>query len=259
VETNKVSSVKHYISALRSKHVDKGLPVTVFADLGVARILNGAQRTYGAQLVWERLEITKDILLKMLSVVDTSTFNGLNIYASFCVAFAGFFGAGEITWDRWQPATSPLEHMSRKSVKFTSNGVILHLPKSKTDQSRKGINITLSFVNDASCPVRALQRLVGKYPRHQSSPLFDRVVGPFNKRWFSENISDTLLQAGMPNASKYSGHSFRRGAANSAISAGLSLEEVKILGRWQSDAAKVYLTEKSTDTIKFAINTRLHQ
>ena len=44
-----------------------------------------------------------------------------------------------------------------------------------------------------------------------------------------------------------------------AISVGLSLDDIKILVRWKSDAAKLYLTEKSLNTINFAINKRLHQ
>ena len=191
--------------------------------------------------------------------IDTSSFNGLNLYASFCVAFAGFFRPGELTWDTWNPNASPQTHVSRNSVKFTADGVIINLPRSKTDQFGKGANLNLSFANDLSCPVKALHHLIDKYPRPPSSPLFDRAIGPFNKRWFSENITNYLLKAGVPDASKYSGHSFRRGAANTAISAGLSLEEVKTLGRWRSDAAKRYLTEDSMDSIKFAISKRLHQ
>ena len=105
VQFNKVQTIKQYISALRSKHIDKGLPVTVFSNPGITRMLAGAQRIYGAPSKRERLEITKDILLKMLATIDSSTFNGLNIYASFCVAFSGFFRPGELTWDKWDPNT----------------------------------------------------------------------------------------------------------------------------------------------------------
>jgi hypothetical protein len=256
---NKATTVKQYVSALRSKHVDKSLPTTVFSEPSIARILAGATKIQGARPIRERLEITKDILLKMLSQVNTSTFDGLNIYASFSVAFSGFFRPGELTWDKWDSNTSPMVHVSRKSVRFTPDGVVIHLPKSKTDQIGQGTNLTLSFANDASCPVQALRRLFKKYPRPNSDPLFSRSIGPFNKRWFSENITSSLFKAGVPNSSKYSGHSFRRGAANTAVEAGLSLNEVKTLGRWQSDAAIAYLTTKSTDKLKFAINKRLHE
>ena len=168
VQSNKVQTVKQYLSALRSKHIDKGLPVSVFSDPRITRILTGAQRTYGATPKRERLEITKDIVLKMLITIDTSTFNGLNVYASFCVAFSSFFRPGELTWDKWDPNNSHLTHIARKSVKFTPNGVVIHLQKSKTDQYGEGTNLTLSYADDASYPMKALSHL-------QSGPLVEVV------------------------------------------------------------------------------------
>ena len=41
--------------------------------------------------------------------------------------------------------------------------------------------------------------------------------------------------------SLYSGHSFRRGAASSAAAAGYSDYEIQLLGRWRSDAYKLYI------------------
>ena len=47
--------------------------------------------------------------------------------------------------------------MTRESVQFTTEGVLLHLPKSKTDQFRQGHTIPLAFSGDSTCPVKALQ------------------------------------------------------------------------------------------------------
>jgi hypothetical protein len=38
----------------------------------------------------------------------------------------------------------------------------------------------------------------------------------------------------------YSGHSFHRGAVHSAAAAGMSSEDIKTLGRWESDSYKLY-------------------
>src|SRR5437667_11672384 len=59
LESNKVTTIKQYVSTLRSKHIDKGLPVTVFSELSITRIFTGAHRLYGAQPIHERLEITR--------------------------------------------------------------------------------------------------------------------------------------------------------------------------------------------------------
>jgi hypothetical protein len=45
-------------------------------------------------------------------------------------------------------------------------------------------------------------------------------------------------------------HSFRIGVATNAISKGIPYEQVKEMGRWQSDAAKRYIRIPITDITK---------
>ncbi|KAI0820425.1 hypothetical protein BC628DRAFT_1276145, partial [Trametes gibbosa] len=52
---------------------------------------------------------------------------------------------------------------------------------------------------------------------------------------------DTRLTALGLDSSKYSGHSFRRGAATSAAAVGYADHEIQLLGRWRSDAYKLYI------------------
>ena len=52
-------------------------------------------------------------------------------------------------------------------------------------------------------------------------------------------LRELLLQEGVPG--HYSGHSFRRGAATWAQQAGISGEDIQLLGRWTSDAYKRYI------------------
>ena len=53
-------------------------------------------------------------------------------------------------------------------------------------------------------------------------------------------IRDALSASGL-DASKYSGHSFRSGAATTALDAGISDATIQMLGRWRSDAYKRYI------------------
>ena len=145
----------------------------------------------------------------------------------------------------------------RNSIQFTPEGALLHLPKSKTDQFRQGHTIPLAFSGDSTCPVTALQTLFTTFPKPGPDPLFCRSLGPFNKRWLADNLSTALLQAGY-DPTTYSGHSFHREAANTAVTAGISQENVKILGRWKSDAVDRYFTTQMSNTIAFSINKQLH-
>jgi hypothetical protein len=85
--------------------------------------------------------------------------------------------------------------------------------------------------------------LYDSYPHPANHPLFSRPFGyPFTKQFFLTKLHDLLLQAGIPTAG-FSGHSIRKGAAVTAALNGISRDNIKLLGRWKSDAVDVYLNE----------------
>jgi len=74
-------------------------------------------------------------------------------------------------------------------------------------------------------------------------------------------IKDLLLRAGIPTTG-FSGHSLRKGAAVSAAANGMSCDEIKLLGRWKSDADDVYINEIShADRVQklLQLNSKLHK
>lgn len=54
----------------------------------------------------------------------------------------------------------------------------------------------------------------------------------------------------------FSGHSFRRGAATAAAEAGFTEYEIQLLGRWRSDAYKLYIESSRSRILN--LSTRLH-
>ncbi|KZP17754.1 hypothetical protein FIBSPDRAFT_1046642 [Athelia psychrophila] len=117
------------------------------------------------------------------------------------------------------------------------------LPASKTDPFRKGVSITVAAAPGiCSCPVTALKLLFERAPRAAGEiPLFENLDGTvLHRGTFIATIRKALLAAGY-DAALYAGHSFRRGAASSAAAAGFSDYEIQLLGRWRSDAYKLYI------------------
>ena len=53
-------------------------------------------------------------------------------------------------------------------------------------------------------------------------------------------------------SSLFSGHSFRRGGAQSLADAGVSDEILKVVGRWRSDAFRLYRTIPSSRLISLS-------
>jgi hypothetical protein len=169
----------------------------------------------------------------------------------------------EFTWDSWW-STSSAFNAAREHITFGPNSVALNLPASKTNLFRNGVAIQLAASPTSPlCPVRALRQLFTQFPRDPFRPL-----NSLPDSWtFQQDIPhhhDRRLVA--PSRYPYtqvSGHSVRKAAAVSAAAKGLSRADIKLLGRWKSDAVNMYINEISQSDIlahKFLqLNSQLHQ
>jgi hypothetical protein len=135
-------------------------------------------------------------------------------------------------------------HLSRRHVVFNpDNSATITLPASKTDRFRRGIAIQLASCPSSNlCPVRALRQLFNDYPRTPTHPLFSRSYRPFSRQYLVDRIRSLLLRAGT-STKGFSGHSIRKGAAVTAAANGISKDDIKLLGRWKSDAVDTYINE----------------
>lgn len=75
----------------------------------------------------------------------------------------------------------------------------------------------------------------------------DRFIAAFRR---------ALSATGLPNASSYRGHSFRRGASSWAFNHGVPSELIQIYGDWASDAYKAYLEFGVQSKLAFAQQLR---
>jgi len=125
----KSSTIKVYLTGLRSYCVDQGYSTAdfeVFTHPQVQRTIKGARRLYPARedVTRERLPITKNILLRVLSRLSLDSYEGICLHAAFCLAFAGFLRIGEFTWEPvdWLRADQGAEfanwHVTRNCVHF---------------------------------------------------------------------------------------------------------------------------------------------
>jgi hypothetical protein len=63
---------------------------------------------------------------------------------------------------------------------------------------------------------------------------------PLSREVLVTEVHSALSRAGL-NALDYCSHSFRIGAATTALKAGISDAKIRMLGRWESDAYQLYL------------------
>ncbi|KAF5337417.1 hypothetical protein D9611_003081 [Ephemerocybe angulata] len=239
-------TIKAYITHVRSLHVDSDIPFTACESPIVARLIRGIKVYHGERDRRPVQPITLPILTALLAKLQPDSKAGdASIYTACCVAYGGLLRSGEFTQGKGKDVSLGLQ---RQHVKFLpsfedANHIILTLPASKTDPFRKGVTVTIAAAPGApTCPVAALKRFWNAASdRLPSSPLFENPDGSaLTYTHFVDSIRDALERAGL-NPKLYAGHSFRRGAASAAAAAGYSDYEIQLLGRWRSDAYKLYI------------------
>ena len=138
-------------------------------------------------------------------------------------------------------------------MRLHDNYLELTLPASKTDPFRRGVTLTVAVSDDDVCAVKALRHLL-ILNSSADSPLFQLKGTAFIRKAVTNYLRQILTSLGIKGY--YSGHSFRRGAATSAREAGLSSDKVQLLGRWKSDAYRLYIV---THPARILAVSRRHQ
>ena len=251
----KAETILSYLSALRSVHVDRRMPTNAFNSPWIERIIKGARRAF-PQKKTKRLPITKEILVK-ITTNDQQSVDELNCSMAFKVMWAGFLRMGEVTYKAYEQRDPSFTNIkpTRSDVHLSEDDqhAVLRLKRSKTDHTHTGVEILLAATGETTCPVQALRTLITRDPQPLNAPLFKLENRPFSR----ENVVIVLrerLRSNLISVEGYSGHSFRKGAAQHASDHGLLDEQIQTLGRWTSQAFKVYFTA-STST-RYSLSKR---
>ena len=172
-----------------------------------------------------------------------------NVSAALRVGWAAMARLGEITYKKKDAAAD--KTVKRGDVTFQDGYAVLRLRHSKTDVEKEGVEILLAATSDHLCPVEALKTLFRKDPQPDSAPLFRLRHEGFPKAYLIDKIRLRLRAAGIDPAS-YSGHSLRKGAAQEAADKGCSEQEIQLLGRWKSNAVRLYYTIPTSQRLVFS-------
>ena len=244
------------MAGLRSLRLDCTLgeaELKVYSYPILQRVIAGLRRLYREGDTRERRPITREVLLKLVSRFNQTTLEGANLHSAFCLAFAGFLRMGEFTYDKVESDFSSW-NLTRGSVSLLEDRLFLVIPSCKTDPFRRGVTLTISAANDGACAIKSLNNLFTRFPIANYRPLFFNSAGTFSRNYVTRKLQEGIRVLGYEG--NYTGHSFRRGAATSARLAGLSEEEIQLLGRWKSNCYRLFV-ETPPDWIHNA--SRRHQ
>ena len=205
------STIKVYLSAVRSPHIEEGLPDPLVGCLELQRVLQGIKHHQGSNQP-KRQPITSDLMLIIYHSLDFSVYNHPILWAACCIGFFGFLQAGEFTVN---VPFNPAIHLTVNDIQAHSlsntKSFGIHIKCSKTDPFRQGCYIYISTGRQDLCPVQALVQylhLHGIAP----GPLFHEADGsPFSSHWLASSISSFFSSARVSGC--FLGHSFHIGAA----------------------------------------------
>jgi integrase len=176
--------------------------------------MEGVRRSLGTAPA-QKAAATVDIVRQMVDGLGEDV-QGLRDRALLLVGFAGAFRRSELVG------------LDVEDVAFTSNGLVILLRRSKSDQEGVGHKKGLPYGSSpATCPVRALRawldasgvaegpifRGVDRHGNIKASRLSPRTVALVVKR---------VAEAAGLDPTEFAGHSLRAGLATSAAAAGVS-------------------------------------
>ena len=169
-----------------------------------------------------KLPFTQEIMCKLAENVNLD-FQGIRFItmASFC--FYGFLRISECC------------NLQKNDAQLNSNGYLtVKVSASKTDQEGKSCTI---FIYESNTTYSAIKWFT-EYQKFISSVSGSNLFG-IDQRRFRILLKNNLKQIGL-NITKYSTHSFRKGAASCAAKNGIQDCQIKAMGRWLSDCYQRY-------------------
>lgn len=242
-------TIKAYLSGIRHLQIQKALG-NPFKNGGMPRleyVLTGIKRTEARSSppTRVRLPVTLDIMqhLQKIWIGNQPHPEGTMLWAAACTGFFGFLRAGEFTVPSVE-AYDPEVNLNLADLAVDSHThptmARIRLKQSKTDPFRQGVDVFLGTTDGAICPVTAIIQYISIRDPHPG-PLFIRKGGaPLTRTYLVASLQGALKRTGL-NVSHYNGHSFRIGAATTAAQNGLEDSMIQTLGRWRSDAYKLYI------------------
>jgi len=126
-------------------------------------------------------------------------------------------------------------------VRIEDNKIVIFLKSSKTDQFGHGTTISISKQQNTSlCPVLLISQYLKERPNYPG-PLFCHFErSPLTRYQFSAILKKCLVMIGI-DSDKFKSHSFRIGMATTCAIDGMPDEQIKQLGRWESNAYLRYI------------------
>ena len=263
------ASIMVYLAGVRHGHLERGYPDPT-VDLPLLNYLcKGIRRHQGTSSSRAvRKPITTQILLDLQQSLSQNhslpSRDKKLLWAAITLGFYGFLRGGEFTTQHLR-CYEKGRHLLRRDIIMSKNHFSLLIKGSKTDPFGTTAKIVVAATGTPTCPVQAMRIFLRATSDHlpAARPLFTLTTRNYlTRQVLTDRIRSLLQTTGLTpaQASHYSSHSLRIGAATEAAAAGLPDWLIQTAGRWRSDAYKRYIRgpKRALLTVAPALARRKH-
>lgn len=245
------ASMKSYLAAIRAVYLDNGYEDPFRGMSRLERLLIGYKKSKRSnKKKKKRQPVTVKLLQKMKRSFNFRNRQDVVLWAILVVGVYGLLRLGEVTGQSLRERNASLavkrEPMKRKHLEWVSDSHFrIFIPASKTDLFSEGVTVDYYENGSATCPIAAMSAVHPRGTEGDNSPLFtkDRSSKPWTRTNIVEGLKTKLKSIG-EHGKDYSGHSLRRGGAQTLFDAGVPHWLIQAMGRWKSWCFKRYVDVK---------------
>jgi integrase len=221
-----IATLQRRLVSIGKAHTMRGLTDPTKHEL-VKLTIRGIRRIHGKPQSQVAALLRDDLILMLSCIPDTV--KGKRDRALLLLGFCGALRRSELAAVRVE------------DLEFTSQGIILTLPRSKTDQTGQGRKIGIPKGRGRICPVQSVNDWLSHTGAVTGAALPSITKGgvvsetALSSRAIADIIKHYAAKAGL-DANRYSGHSLRSGLATSAAQHGISSWVIRKQTGHSSDA-----------------------
>lgn len=176
------------------------------------------------------------------AAVSSDRYDDLLFLTILSCAFYACHRIGELVWKNDKRLQDWRKVVKRSSLKFSGSRASYHLPYHKADRFYQGTDI-LFLPQAVANPIALLERYVSRRDQIHGAKtaLFLSEDGFVPTRsWFDGHFFKSLSRK------EFGGHSPRAGGATFLARLGVSEDVIQAIGRWSSEAWKIYIRDNPT-------------
>lgn len=216
------------LTALSQWHIHQGFPDPA-AGPTVRKTIAGIARVHGKPKKKAKALPLEDLERIVAHLGGRATPKARRDNALLQIAYFGGYRRSEIV-------SLELSHLA-----WEPEGLVITLPRSKTDQLGEGIVKAIPYGAGPCCPVGALRAWLDS-AAISAGPLFRAIskwgevkAAPLHEGSVNAILEAAATGAGLGYVPQLSSHSLRRGMATSAHRAGANFRDIKRQGGWRHD------------------------